>query len=107
VLARGAFFGRGRRYTSKRTLFGLPLEAIASGPHGAERYGAPVGIIALGDKPRGIIAIGGMTFGVVACGGMAVGLLAMGCMGLGLWAFAGLAVVIIDGWGNTINIWPF
>ncbi len=127
VLVRAAFFGRGRRYTSKRKLLGLPLVAVASGPHGAERYGAPVGFIAIGDQPRGVvaiggapvgvlaiggiarglIAIGGISLGAVAFGGVAAGLLSVGGMALGLWAVGGLVLVVIRGWGTTINIWPF
>ncbi len=127
VLVRARFFGRGRRYTSETKLFGLPLVAIAVGPHGGERYGAPVGFVAIGDQPRGVIAlggvpvgviaiggiargliaIGGVSFGAVSCGGICVGLIALGGMCLGLWAIGGLAVVVIKGWGTTINLWPF
>jgi len=127
VLVRRSFFGQGRRYVSPRQLFGLPLLAIASGPSGAEKFGKPVGIIAVGDQPRGFIAVGGAPVGLIAVGGIArgliaiggcafgglsvggcsVGILAVGGMGLGVWAMAGLALVLVGGWGNTINIWPW
>jgi len=127
VLVRASFLGRGRRYTSKRKLFGLPLVAIAFGPRGTQRYGAPVGFVAIGDQPRGVIAfggapvgviavggiprgviaIGGLSFGVLSFGGIGVGVLAVGGLTLGLWAVGGLALVVIRGWGTTINIWPF
>lgn len=122
VLVRASFFGMGKRYTSTRTLLGLPLLAIAAGPHGAERFGAPVGFIAIGDKPRGIIAIGGvpvgvlsiggfsrgivsvggMSLGIVSFGGCSLGALALGGLAVGLYAFGGLAFVIVDGMGGML-----
>jgi len=127
VLVRPSFFGQGRRYTSARKLFGLPIVALASGPSGMEKYGAPVGIIAIGDRPSGVIAIGGAPVGIIAIGGVArglfafggcaiggialggfsVGVLACGGFALGAWAVGGMALVLVNGWGNVINIWPW
>jgi predicted RNA-binding Zn-ribbon protein involved in translation (DUF1610 family) len=122
VLVRASFFGMGKRYTSASTLLGLPLLAIAAGPHGAERFGSPVGFIAIGDKPRGIIAIGGtpvgivsfggfargiisiggMSVGLVSLGGCSLGALAVGGLAAGVYAFGGLVVAVIDGMGGTV-----
>lgn len=122
VLVRASFHGMGKRYTSTSTLLGLPLLAIAIGPHGAERMGKPVGFIAIGDKPKGIIAIGGMPYGVIAIGGFArgvitlggfslglismggfsLGALALGGFAMGLYAFGGFVIVAVDGFGGRL-----
>ncbi|HOW70341.1 MAG TPA: hypothetical protein PKY77_07045 [Phycisphaerae bacterium] len=129
VLVRDSFPGRaGYRYESETRLFGLPLISIASGPHGPEVFGKPVGIIAIGDAPRGVIAIGGRAIGGIAIGGLAVGgisfgglgvgiiglggcgagILGLGGMACGLWAIGGMALAVIQGWGGrVIYLWPW
>jgi predicted RNA-binding Zn-ribbon protein involved in translation (DUF1610 family) len=84
--------GRGRRYKSELTLFGLPLVHIALGPHGDEWVGRARGIIAIGDVAMGWFACGGVASGFIAFGGLAAGLVAFGGMSLGLLALGGLAV---------------
>ncbi|MFQ5494407.1 MAG: hypothetical protein ACE5EX_03405 [Phycisphaerae bacterium] len=128
VLVRDSFGGQGKRYTSARKLFNLPLVAIATGPYGRETYGSPVGIIALGDRPRGVVAIGGAPVGFIAIGGIArgviaiggfaigllglggftVGVLALGGFAIGGWAYGGFAGVIFGGMGGTVlRLWPW
>ena len=130
VLVRDSFPGSraGQRYTSSRTLGGLPLLAVAFGPHGAEKIGRPVGVIALGDHPRGVVAVGGFPLGVIAIGGVArgvlafgglalgvvavggatVGVLALGGLAVGVWGIGGCAFVVAGGMGGLVKrIWPF
>jgi len=123
VLVRDSFPGKaGYRYQSERTLWGLPLLSIASGPHGPEPFGKPVGVIAIGDAPRGIVAIGGRAIGVVAIGGIALGgitfgglsigvlamggcclgILAMGGLAVGAYAVGGLAMALLKGIGGQV-----
>lgn len=124
VLVRNSFPGAkpGKRYRSERTLFGLPLVSIATGPYGDEKVGRPVGIVAIGDHPRGVIAIGGApvgfiaiggiargviavggtSIGVVAIGGAAVGGLALGGFGLGLFTICGFGIAVLGGVGGQI-----
>lgn len=105
VLVRASMTKAGRRYRSEATLFGLPLVAIASGPHGAEQYGAPVGIIAMGDRPRGVIAIGGAPVGFIACGGIARGLIAIGGVAIGGVSIGGVSVGVLGIGGLIAGIW--
>lgn len=130
VLVRDTFPGGqlGRRYTSKRTLGGLPLVAIATGAYGTEKTGRPVGFIAIGDQPRGVIAIGGYSLGVIAVGGVArgviafggvamggvavggvtIGIFAIGGIALGVWGVGGLVFTAAGGVGGVVKrLWPF
>lgn len=128
VLVRDSFGGRGYRYTSQATLFGLPLVSIAAGPKGRESYGRPRGIIAIGDAPRGVLAIGGRPVGVIAIGGLAtgilacgglsvgvvslggasIGILAIGGFAVGVWGLGGLAIVLLEGSGGAVRrLWPW
>lgn len=123
VLVRDAFPGqRGYRYQSVRRMWGLPLVSIAYGPHGSERMGHPVGVIAIGDVPKGVIAIGGWPIGVVAIGGFTLGVIsfggfsagivaiggfaagaaAFGGFALGLYSAGGFAFTFIKGWGGRV-----
>ena len=96
VLVRDSFPGaKGRRYQSRRRLWGLPLIAIASGPYGMERDGRAVGVIALGDRPKGVIALGGAPLGVIAVGGFARGIVALGGFSLGLVSLGGFAAGLL------------
>lgn len=105
VLVRSSFGGQGRRYESARRLWGLPLVAIATGPHGVEKFGMPRGIIAIGDKPRGVIAIGGTPVGVIALGGFARGVFAWGGCSIGVFSVGGLAVGAFALGGLAIGLW--
>lgn len=129
VLVRDTFPGaQSRRYTSTRKLLGLPLLAIAHGPLGGEKYGKPVGVVAVGDRPRGIIAVGGLPLGVFACGGVArgvfcfggvsIGIVSIGGISMGLlaagglviagWGIGGRVFAAVSGWGGYVTgIWPF
>lgn len=120
--------GGGRRYESPTRFLGLPLVAIAEGPHAGEKVGRARGIIAIGDYPRGvlafgrapvgvfafgafargIVAFGGVSIGVFSFGGISVGALAVGGVAIGLWAYGGVAAFILKGMGGApIYIWPW
>jgi zinc protease len=103
------FIYRGRRFTSRWRLFGVPLidiqfsDVFADGNQAKAQPGKAFGWIAIGDRAtgllfaagglaKGLIAIGGMAIGGIAFGGGAVGILAIGGGALGVMAFGGLAV---------------
>ncbi len=113
---------RGRRWKSAAEFAGLPLVSIAMGPAPGERFGKPVGIIAIGDFPLGVIAIGAFargglaigayTCGIIGLGGFATGLLAIGgfavggftiaAFGLGLYTLGAFGACLIKGWGSRV-----
>jgi zinc protease len=102
---------RGRVFTSRALLFGLPLidvnvtdprapgRPVANGqiPRIARGWIA-IGddargiILAVGSTARGFIAVGGRSLGVVSIGGVAVGLVAIGGLGVGIFAIGGLGL---------------
>jgi hypothetical protein len=105
VLVRDSFPGRqGYRYESKERLWGLPFISIASGPHGEEKVGRPVGVIAIGDFPKGVIAIGSVAVGGIAIGGVAVGGISLGGLGVGLAAFGGVTVGLFAVGGFAVGL---
>lgn len=81
------------RYTSKLSLFGLPLLAVAWGSDFSrnEARGHARGIIAVGDVASGVIAIGGLARGLIAVGGVAVGGVTIAGVGFGALVIAGVA----------------
>ena len=105
VLVRASFLGQGKRYQSKATLFGWPLIAVASGPNGPERFGAPKGIVAIGDKPVGVIAIGGLPRGIVAIGGIARGIVAFGGFAIGIVSMGGFSLGALAFGGFALGAW--
>src|SRR5262245_33634829 len=87
--------GRGpTRYRSQRTLWGLPLVAVAMGPDLAagQARGIAKGLIAVGDVAIGGLAVGGIACGVISVGGVCFGGLAVGGLAFGLGAIGGLAI---------------
>ncbi|MBX3418703.1 MAG: sigma-70 family RNA polymerase sigma factor [Pirellulaceae bacterium] len=103
------FIYRGRRFTSRWRLFGVPLidiqfsDVFAGGNQAKTQPGKAFGWVAIGDRAtgllfaagglaKGLIAIGGLAIGGIAFGGGAVGVLAIGGGALGVMAFGGLAV---------------
>jgi hypothetical protein len=77
-------------YKSRRTVFGLPLLHVVSGPAWAG-----------GLRPaRGFIAIGNVAIGVIAIGGFGLGLITFAGIGLGAACFAGIALGIGLGVGG-------
>lgn len=70
----------GVRYQSTRTLFGIPLIAVALGadPAKGEKRGHAKGVIAIGDLATGCIAVGAIARGFLAIGGLALGFIAAG-----------------------------
>jgi hypothetical protein len=107
VLMREAPSIPGRRYVSPRTLFGLPLLVIVSGLRETGHRRNPVGLLALGDRPRGIIAIGGLPCGIIAIGGAARGVIAIGGCALGLLSFGGLTLGVAAFGGIAVGVWAF
>jgi hypothetical protein len=93
------------RKRSERTVMGMPLWEIASGPdpaHGEKRGHARAifavgdvadGVFALGGIARGVFCIGGVALGVVTLGGVSLSLLAaMGGVAISPLAFGGVAI---------------
>lgn len=93
------------RKRSTRTVLGLPLWEIASGPDtsNGEKRGHARAIFAVGDVADGVVAvggiargglcIGGVTFGLITLGGVSLSLLAaMGGVAIAPFAFGGAAV---------------
>lgn len=106
ILVRNSFPGAsGNRYQSKTRLWGLPLVSIASGPHGNEKVGKPVGIIAIGDYPKGVLAIGGFATGVIAIGGFARGAISMGGFSIGLVSIGGFTIGALAGGGFAAGLY--
>lgn len=95
VLTRRGLPYLGKRYTSKATLFGLPVVHIALGPHHDGPRGHARGIIAIGDIATGWLAIGGVARGIVAIGGLAIGVFALGGGAVGVLAATGGGAVAI------------
>ncbi len=80
------FAGFGVRRQSSRTLWGLPLWAVAVGPdpQRGEWRGHARAVFAFGDLATGVFACGGLARGVVAFGGLAVGFLSFGGLAVGV-----------------------
>ena len=88
-------------YKSKRTLLGMPLLHVVSGPDpetGKAREAR--GFFAFGDRARGIFAFGGIARGWFACGGVAIGGVTLGGACFGLISIGGLAVGILFAMGG-------
>jgi hypothetical protein len=87
------------RYTSSRSLFGLPLyDVVVPGP--VPEDPAPGRSVA-----RGWLAIGPVAIGLVAFGGLSVGGLAAGGLALGFFPVGGLAAGAIAFGGAAIGYW--
>jgi RNA polymerase sigma factor (sigma-70 family) len=91
---------RGRSYTSRWRLLGIPLVDIQfadpiplGGEQGRGSSGSAWGWVALGDRAAGVLlAAGGRAVGLVALGGIAIGLVSVGGLALGGFAVGGGAV---------------
>ena len=87
-------------YRSKRTLFGLPLVHINSGPG----LRVAKGIIAVGNISIGVFSVGGLALGLFSFGGLCLGLLlVLAGVGVGAVAFGGLAVGVLAGGGFALG----
>ena len=87
-------------YKSKRTLFGLPLVHINSGPG----LRVAKGIIAIGNISIGVFSVGGLALGLFSFGGLCLGLLVvLAGVGVGAVAFGGLAVGVLAGGGFALG----
>jgi hypothetical protein len=82
------------RYTSRLSLFGVPLLTVASGPDPVrdERFGHARGIMAVGDVATGVIAVGGVARGLFANGGVSIGVISSGGVAVGGLASGGIAI---------------
>ncbi|MBP6783339.1 MAG: protein kinase [Verrucomicrobiales bacterium] len=88
-------------YKSKRTVFGMPLLHVVSGPDPETGKGREArGFFAFGDRARGIFAFGGIARGWFACGGVAIGGVTMGGACFGLISIGGLAVGLLFAMGG-------
>lgn len=97
----------GVRIRSDKTLFGLPLISIASGPVANEKFGHARGFIAIGDVATGVIAIGGFARGIVALGGCSIGAIAFGGVVIGGVAVGGIAAGMIATGGVAIGLYAW
>lgn len=84
------------RFSSQKTIFGLPLVDIAGSTRqlsadGKDRRTAR-GIIAIGDIAVGIIAIGRISLGVISVGSLAGGIFSIGAGAVGLFAIGGISI---------------
>ena len=87
-------------YRSKRTLFGLPLVHINSGPG----LRVAKGIIAVGNISIGVFSVGGLALGLFSFGGLALGLLlVLAGVGVGAVAWGGVAVGVLSGGGFALG----
>ena len=83
----------GRRITSSKIVWGLPLYEIVTvpgrlpGSNHARGWIAigpkATGVVAIGAYSRGIISIGAMSFGGISLGAMSIGILSLGSMAIG------------------------
>ncbi len=101
---------RGKKWTSRHRLLGLPLIDIQIGDIeiGSQSSGKVMrsrakGWIAIGDIATGLIAIGGIARGAIALGGLAIGLFAMGGGAIGMLAFGGGAAGLYAIGGGAIG----
>ncbi len=78
-------------YTSRRTLWGLPLVHVNLG----RGFRRAKGIIAVGNLATGVLAVGAVALGPFAVGCVSVGLLALGAACLGLVAAGAVAVGVL------------
>lgn len=83
-------WGMGFEYTSRRTLFGLPLVHI-NGKWG----GTAKGIVAIGFKARGLVAVGFLSMGICSAGCLSLGVLSLGALALGLVSLGAVAVGLL------------
>ena len=87
-------------YKSKRTLFGLPLVHINSGPG----LRVAKGIIAVGNISIGVFSVGGLALGLFSFGGLALGLLlVLAGVGVGAVAWGGVAVGVLANGGFALG----
>ncbi len=87
------------RYTSSRSLFGLPLyDVVIPGP-------GPAGSLAARAVARGWLAIGPAAIGLISFGGLSVGGFGLGGLAIGLFPFGGLAAGAIAFGGVAIGYW--
>ena len=87
-------------YKSKRTLFGLPLVHINSGPG----LRVAKGIIAVGNISIGVFSVGGLALGLFSFGGLGLGLLlVLAGVGVGAVAWGGVAVGVLANGGFALG----
>lgn len=96
------------RYRTTKTLWGLPLIDIASGPDPCigEATGRAKGIIAIGDVATGVVAIGAFARGIIAIGCVCIGVISLGVASLGLLLAVGgcVGIASIAVGGSAIGV---
>lgn len=90
-------------YTSKRTLWGLPLVQINLG-RGLRRAR---GVIAIGNIATGFVSIGAVSVGLVSFGAVSLGLLALGAFTLGLLAAGAISIGLLAVGGIAVGLLSF
>ncbi len=90
-------------YTSKATLFGIPLLHINTSGSSSDSRVAK-GIVALGDISIGVVSAGGVSIGVLSAGGVSLGAIAIGGVAIGGAAIGGVAIGAIAVGGVAISI---
>lgn len=96
---------RGWRYTSKRTLFGVPLVSIRLCRRMMGREDVARGIIAIGNAAVGVVAIGAFSLGIFSLGALSAGLAAIGAMAVGGIAFGPTAIGVVAVGSAAVGIW--
>lgn len=87
---------RGYQYTSKTTVFGVPLVCIRLAGRNCLRGGVAKGIIAVGNVAVGVVSLGAISVGVFSFGALSLGLLlAMGAVAIGAVAIGAAALGIV------------
>jgi len=86
----GSRSGGGYQYKSRKTIAGLPLVHINTGP--GLRHA------------KGIIAIGNISTGVISIGAVSIGLISIGAVSIGIGAFAALAIGLLACGGISFGL---
>ena len=82
-------------YTSRTTLFGLPLVSVRfSKERGPTKSSTAIGIVAIGNFSVGVVSIGLISAGLLFLGMIALGALALGGVAIGIVAIGASAVGI-------------
>lgn len=95
---------KGYRYTSKRTIAGIPLVSVCFSRR-LGRDGVAKGIVAIGNIAIGVVSLGALSLGIVSFGALAVGLLAVGAFAAGLAAWGALAVGVFAFGATAVGIY--
>ncbi|NLX07164.1 MAG: hypothetical protein GXY33_18665 [Phycisphaerae bacterium] len=90
------------RRRSSKTILGLPVWEIASGPdpENGQSHGHARAVVAIGDRATGVVAVGRFfATGLIAIGPVSVGVFAMAGLAVGGFAVGGLAAGLVAAGG--------